>query len=53
MDPTRCIHSDCCDGCEYEDAINDEGVCEMYEIPYWELPQEGYEDDDADEEDDD
>lgn len=43
----RCIYSDDCEGCEYEDCINDEGICTMYEPDY---NYEDNEDDDVDEE---
>lgn len=44
MGSRDCIYGPCGD-CEYQDSINDEGICEMYD------PECNYPDEEEDEED--
>ncbi len=45
MGKRDCIYGSC-SGCEYEDSINDEGICTMYD------PEGNYDDNDDDETED-
>ena len=42
----NCIYETCCDRCEYQDCINDDGICTMYEP---DIDEESNEDEDDDE----
>ncbi len=46
MGKRDCIYGSC-SGCEYEDSINDEGICTMYD------PEGNYDDNDEDDEEED
>lgn len=48
MGARDCIYGPCCGRCEYQDCINSDGICTMYD-PECNYPdEEDYDDDDDD-----